>query len=188
MSMIVFSCNSHQTSYPESKTEHIRQADTTGWPARFGLGRPASAAGIAAMDIDVSPDGTGLPPGEGKAEAGKTVYMNRCVACHGTETTPGDAKLLGPVLISNNPGKAKTIGNYWPYATTLFDYVRRAMPYNEPGTLSDEEVYQVTAFLLAAAKVIRQQDVLNAQTLPNIKMPARERFVPDDRKGGPEVR
>lgn len=163
-------------------------ADTFGWPASFGLGRLASAAEIAAMDIDVRPDGVGLPPGDGNALAGKTVYMTKCVACHGTETTPGDEKLLGPVLISNNPGKIKTIGNYWPYATTLFDYVRRAMPYNEPGTLSNEEVYQVTAFLLSANKVIKEQEVLNAQTLPRIKMPAQQRFIPDDRRGGAEIR
>ncbi|WP_207512967.1 c-type cytochrome [Longitalea luteola] len=189
MSVIVLSCNIEQTVQPQTTEGISREADTTGWPASFGLGRPASAAAIAAMDIDVRPDGVGLPAGEGNAIMGKAVYMAKCVACHGTETTPGDAKLLGPVLISSHPGKkAKTIGNYWPYATTLFDYVRRAMPYNEPGTLTNEEVYQVTAFLLAANKVIDEQQLVNAQTLPNIRMPAQQRFVPDDRKGGPEIR
>ncbi|OQP43202.1 sulfite oxidase [Niastella yeongjuensis] len=162
--------------------------DSANWPASFGLGRPASSSDIAKMDLDVRPDGKGLPVGEGNAIAGKAIYLTKCVACHGTDTTSGDAKLLGPVLISTKPGKGKTIGNYWPYATTLFDYVRRAMPYNEPGSLTNEEVYQVTAFLLQANKIIGEQDVMNAKTLPKLVMPAQKRFIPDDRKGGPEVR
>jgi mono/diheme cytochrome c family protein len=188
--VFLMSCNSKHGPRPEVANDSSgRKADTTGWPASFRLGRPASVAEIEKIDLDVRPDGQGLPAGEGTAIAGKTIYMAKCVACHGTETTPGDTKLLGPVLISNNPGKKdKTIGNYWPYATTLFDYVRRAMPYNEPGTLTNEEVYQVTAFLLAANKVIEEKKVLNAQTLPAIVMPAQHRFVIDDRRGGPEVR
>jgi len=188
--IFVLSCNSNQPPYPVATNEiSSRNADTTGWPARFGFGRLASAAEISKIDIDVRPDGLGLPAGEGNAIAGKTVYTTKCVACHGTETTPAETKLPGPALISNQSGKKdKTIGNYWPYATTLFDYVRRAMPYNEPGTLTNEEVYQVTAFLLAANKVIREQDAMNAQTLPKVVMPALQRFIPDDRRGGPEVR
>ena len=188
--LFVLSCNSNKTPYPVATNEiSSRGADTTGWPARFGFGRLASAAEISKLDIDVRPDGLGLPAGEGNAIAGKALYLIKCGACHGTETTPVETKLPGPALISKNADKKdKTIGNYWPYATTLFDYVRRAMPYNEPGTLTNEEVYQVTAFLLAANKVIRQQDAMNAQTLPKVVMPSLQRFVPDDRRGGPEVR
>jgi hypothetical protein len=188
--VIFLSYSCHHSPHPVVTNESIsRNTDTTGWPASFGLGRPVSVAEIARIDIDVRPDGLGLPAGEGNAIAGKKVYTAKCVACHGTETTPADAKLLGPVLISyHSEKKEKTIGNYWPYSTTLFDYVRRAMPYNEPGTLTNEEVYQVTAFLLAANKVIGEQDVVDSQTLPGIVMPAQKRFVPDDRRGGPEVR
>lgn len=188
--VFIMACN--HNSGPSPKVENIsssRNADTTGWPASFALGRPASAVEIEKLDIDVRPDGVGLPAGEGTAIAGKTIYMTKCVACHGTDTTSGDAKLLGPVLISEHPGKKnKTIGNYWPYATTLFDYVRRAMPYTEPGSLTNEDVYHLTAFLLAANKVIKEGDVINAQTLPKIVMPAQHRFIDDDRRGGPEIR
>jgi S-disulfanyl-L-cysteine oxidoreductase SoxD len=189
MGVIVLSCNSNQTPYPVVTSTGSRDADTTGWPDRFGFGRLASTAEISKIDLDVRPDGLGLPAGEGNAIAGKAVYMTKCVACHGTEATPAEAKLLGPALISSLSGKKdKTIGNYWPYATTLFDYVRRAMPYNEPGTLTNEEVYRVTAFMLAANKIIREQDAMNAQSLPKIVMPAQQRFIPDDRRGGQEVR
>lgn len=192
MLVIMMSCNDNRSSRPEDvivNESSGRKADISGWPASFKLGRPASAADIKKIDIDIRPDGLGLPAGEGNALAGKTIYMTKCVACHGTDTTSGDAKLLGPVLISENPGKkSKTIGNYWPYATTLFDYVRRAMPYTEPGSLTNAEVYHLTAFLLAANKVIKEGDVMNAKTLPKVVMPAQHRFVDDDRRGGPEVR
>jgi cytochrome c len=161
-------------------------ADTTGWPASFGFGRAATPQEITAMDISIRPDGRGLPPGSGTAAAGKTIYAIKCAACHGKTGTEGPyARLIAPM---GDTTKAKTIGNYWPYATTIFDYTRRAMPYNAPGSLSDAEVYSLTAFLLAANKIIDSSTVVDAQSLPLVKMPAHDLYVPDDRRGGPEVR
>jgi hypothetical protein len=107
-------------------------------------------------------------------------------ACHGRTGVEGPfARLVGPM---GDTTKAKTIGNYWPYATTLFDYTRRAMPWNAPGSLSANEVYSLTAFLLQANRIIDSNTVLTAANLPKVIMPARQFFVPDDRKGGPEIK
>ena len=160
--------------------------DTTAWPASFGFGRPATPAAIAALDISIQPDGKGLPAGSGNTPTGKAIYLMKCAACHGKTGVEGPAaRLVGPM---GDTTKAKTIGNYWPYATTLFDYTRRAMPYNAPGSLSADEVYSLTAFLLCANRVIDSNTVMTAKNLPNVVMPARQFFVPDDRKGGPEIR
>ncbi|MBE7170806.1 MAG: cytochrome c [Williamsia sp.] len=159
---------------------------TSGWPARFGWGKPATDAEISALDIDVRPDGKGLPAGVGNAVEGKTVYLQKCAACHGLSGREGpQAQLVGSV---DDTTKAKTIGNYWPYATTVFDYIRRTMPYNTPGSLTNEEVYNLTAFLLSANKIIDSTTRLDAATLPGVHMPAQKNFVPDDRHGGPEIR
>lgn len=165
--------------------------DTVKWPAKFGFGRTATVEEIAAWDIDVRPDGKGLPPGQGNPAAGKAIYALKCAACHGAGGTeqPG-VKLPAPALVSDTLAKSKpkSIGNYWPYATTLFDYMRRTMPYNLPGSLTDNEVYSLTAYLLSANKIIKQETVLNAQNLPKIVMPAKRLFIIDDRKGGPEIK
>jgi mono/diheme cytochrome c family protein len=165
--------------------------DSAQWPATFGFGRTATADEIAKWNISVSPDGKGLPPGTGDAIKGAAIYNLKCAACHGAggKETPG-VKLPAPALVSDTiaNSKPKTIGNYWPYATTLFDYVRRAMPYNLPGSLSDNEVYSVTAYLLSANKIIQADVVLNAQSLPKVIMPAKKLFIVYDRKGGPEVK
>jgi len=163
--------------------------DTTNWPASFGFGRAATPQEITAMDISIRPDGRGLPPGSGTAGEGKAIYAVKCAACHGKTGTEGPyARLVGPMGDTGDTTRAKTIGNYWPYATTIFDYTRRAMPYNAPGSLSAVEVYSLTAFLLAANKIIDSSAVVDAQSLPRVKMPAHDLFVPDDRHGGPEVR
>jgi mono/diheme cytochrome c family protein len=165
--------------------------DTTKWPATFGFGRTATADEIAKWNISIRPDGKGLPAGEGNATKGAAIYTLKCAACHGAggKEIPG-VKLPAPALVSDTipKSKPKTIGNYWPYATTLFDYVRRAMPYNLPGSLTDNEVYSLTAYLLSANKIIQPDAVLNAQNLPKIIMPAKKLFIVDDRKGGPEVK
>ena len=165
-------------------------ADTTQWPASFGFGKPATQQQITAWDIDVRSDGLGLPVGSGTVAQGRIVYNTKCFACHGSieKPLPPGAKLPAPVLVSDSASKVKAIGNYWPYASTVFDYIRRSMPYNLPGSLTDNEVYSVTAYLLNANKIIKADAVLDAKSLPQIVMPAQKLFINDDRHGGPEVR
>jgi cytochrome c len=147
-----------------------------GYRGPFGLGRVPSQAEIAAKDIAIGPDGEGLPSGRATVAAGEQVYLAKCARCHGATGTEGpNDRLVGGTL------PVKTIGSYWPYATTIFDYVRRAMPFDQPGVLTDEEVYAVTAWLLFKNQIIPADQVIDAATLPQIKMPNREGFVPDPR-------
>lgn len=156
-------------------------------PARFGIGRPATPQEIARLDIDVMPDGTGLPPGRGTPAEGAAIYASKCAACHGKTGREGPNDVLvgreprEGFPFAQNPRLAHTIGNYWPYATTVFDYVRRAMPPMAPGSLTDDEVYALTAFLLNANELVANDAVVDRSTLPAVKMPAREHFVPDTR-------
>jgi len=157
-------------------------------PKHFGFGKTAGVAKIKALDIDVRPDGRGLPAGSGNSKRGLLIYTAKCQSCHGNGEKV-DYKLPGEALFVNQPTeKTKTIGTYWPYATTIFDYVRRAMPYNAPGSLSDQEVYHLTAYLLSANKIISADAVINEHTLPKIVMPAKKNYVDDDREGGAEIR
>src|SRR5262245_36484340 len=142
------------------------------------LGRPATPAEVAAWDISIPPDGTGLPPGSGTPEQGAVVYAQKCQACHGEKGAgqPNDRLVGGQgTLASQSP--VRTIGSYWPYATTVFDYVRRAMPYTQSQSLTNDEVYAVTAYLLHLNGIIGAQDPINAQTLPQVKMPNRDNFI-----------
>ena len=158
------------------------------WPDRFGFGAEASEARIALWDIDVKPDGEGLPPGSGTVEEGEIVYRAECVACHGATGTEGpNDQLVGTAPWERWP-RGRAIGNYWPYATTLFDYLRKAMPQTTPGTLTHDETYAVIAYLLYLNEIVDETAVMNARTLPAVTMPAQDRFVPDDRVGGPTVR
>lgn len=170
----------------------LKGRDTTGWPVSFAFGRLATPAEITAWDIDVKPDGKGLPAGTGATAAGRIVYITKCAACHGaTGEEIANVKLPAPALVSDTTFKGRksnTLGNYWPYATTIFDYVRRTMPYNMPGSLTNNEVYSVTAYLLSANKIIAPGLVLNAQNLPKVVMPAQKLFIMDDRNGGDEVK
>jgi cytochrome c len=156
-----------------------------GYGGPYGFGGAATEQAIAAVDIDAMPDGRGLPPGSGNYAQGREVYMAQCAVCHGAqlEGIPdmGGDKLIGGrgSLASGSP--VKTVESYWPYATTLFDYVKRAMPLVAPGSLSDDEVYAVSAFILAEAGVIGQDQVIDAATLPEVVMPNRDGFVPDPR-------
>lgn len=141
------------------------------------LGRPAPPQEIAAADINVFPDGSGLPPGKGTAAEGKPIYDAQCISCHGPKGSGGTAGELagGTGLTGLHPDK--TIGTYWPYATTIFDFVRRSMPLNAPRSLSNDQVYAVTAYLLHINGIIGEQAEVNAKTLPEVKMPNREGFV-----------
>jgi S-disulfanyl-L-cysteine oxidoreductase SoxD len=155
-------------------------------PERFGFGRRATQREIDSLNISITPDGKGLPSGAGTTGLGKVIYQEKCAACHGPTGTEVSNNRL--VAAYGDTVKAKTIGNYWPYATTVFDYIRRAMPYNAPGSLTNEEVYSLTAFLLWRNKIIDSAVVINAHSLPAVVMPARVHYVDDDRRGGNEVR
>lgn len=153
---------------------------------RFGFGRAATEKEIAALNISIRPDGRGLPAGSGTAAKGRVIYLQKCASCHGRAGIEGpQPRLVAPM---GDTTKAKAVGNYWPYATTIFDYTRRAMPYNAPGSLSAEEVYSLTAWMLHANKIIDSARVIDAVSLPRIVMPAKKLFVRDDRRGGREIR
>jgi cytochrome c len=141
------------------------------------LGRPATPAEIAAQDINVFPDGSGLPPGRGTVAEGKAVYASQCAACHGPKGVGGSAGELAGGGSLTGPHPDQNIGTYWPYATTIFDFVRRSMPLNAPRSLSDNQVYAVTAYLLNINGIIGDSAEMNAKTLAAVKMPNREGFV-----------
>ncbi len=153
---------------------------------RYGLGRSIAEADVASWNIDVRPDGAGLPPGRGTVAQGKEVYLAKCSACHGEngEGSPMDRLVGGAgTLASDKP--VKTVGSYWPYATTLFDYVRRTMPFTDPQGLSADETYAVTAYVLFLNGIVQESTALDARTLPAVTMPNRRGFLPDAR---PDVR
>ena len=145
-----------------------------------GLGQAISPGDLASWDISVGPDGTGLPPGRGTAAQGEVVYASKCESCHGGQGAgrPNDALVGGVGTLASDRPAVKTVGSYWPYATTLFDYVRRAMPWAETKSLSSDEVYAVSAYILHLNGVIGAADVLDAQSLPQVKMPNRDGFIP----------
>ena len=129
------------------------------------------------MDVSIGPDGAGLPPGSGTPKQGAEVYATKCVACHGAEGANGiNDRLVGGQGTLTSATPVKTIGSYWPYATTVFDYVRRAMPYPAPHSLSDAEAYAVTAYLLHLNGIIGADDLMDATSLPKVKMPNRGGF------------
>ncbi len=164
-------------------------------PTRFGFGEPASTALIDSLDIDVQPDGNGLPPGHGTVAQGAAVFALHCASCHGPTGLNGPERPLVTEPKDRIPGFPfgqlryyfPTVGNYWPYAPTLFSYMRKAMPQDGPGSLDSDQVYAVVAYLLWRNGIIDRDSVMNAGTLPRVVMPARGRFVVDPRRGGPEV-
>jgi cytochrome c len=158
-------------------------------PERFSFGSPADPSLVAAWDIDVRPDGTGLPPGSGTVQQGQRVFQQRCASCHGATGEGGAAgRLVGRAEWTDGPPNPKTVGSYWPYATTLYDYTVRAMPQDRPGSLTADETYAVIAYILNLNEIVPADAVMNATTLPAVVMPAKDKFVVDNRTGGPVVR
>jgi cytochrome c553 len=142
------------------------------------FGKPISPAEIAAWDISIMPDGSGLPPGSGTPGDGSRIYVAKCAMCHGPDGKGGlAAALVGGNPLTSGIDTTKTIANFWPYATTLFDYTRRAMPWPKPRTLTNDEVYALTAYVLALNKLIGENDIMNADTLPKVRMPNRDGFI-----------
>lgn len=167
--------------WAEDTTERLERTHS------YGIGQPATNKEIHAWDIDVVPTGEGLPPGRGTVKEGSVVFAARCAACHGPTGQEGPMdRLVGGAgtLASQKP--VKTIGSYWPYATTLYDYVHRAMPFPAPQSLAPDEIYSVVAWLLYRNGIIPEDFVLDAQSLPRISMPNRQGFVPDPRPDVPK--
>jgi hypothetical protein len=153
-----------------------------------GWGRTATAEEVKQRDITTLPNGRGLPEGKGTAAEGEAVYRDRCASCHGPGgegNLPQGPQLVGGIgsLASDNP--VRTVGSFWPYATSVWDYIHRAMPLNLPGSLSADETYAVTAFLLYRNKIIEANTVMSRDSLPKVRMPNRDGFIPD---GRPDIR
>ena len=157
-------------------------ASTTAPTRGPNLGATPSAAMLAAMDISIPPSGAGLPAGGADARAGGKVYAAKCASCHGPkgEGKPADRLVGGIGTLAKE--RIRTVGSYWPYATTLFDYTRRAMPTTQPMSLSNEEAYGVTAYLLFLNGIVKEDDVMNAQSLPQVRMPNRDGFIDYSKK------
>jgi len=144
-----------------------------------GLGKPITEADIKNWDIAILPDGSNLPPGSGTPAQGAALYTQQCLGCHGEDGKGGlgGGPLAGGAPLTNGIETPKTIGNYYPYATTIFDYIRRGMPFQAPRSLTDEQVYALTAYILSLNKLIGANDVIDAKTLPQVKMPNRDNFI-----------
>ena len=158
---------------------------------KLGIGRKVTEDDVARENYTVLPDGKGLPEGRGTAAEGRGIYADQCASCHGENGEGKEGqypRLVGGVgsLASDQP--VKTVGSYWPYATTLFDFIRRAMPYDNPRTLSNDEVYALSAFILSLDGIIAEDEEMNGQTLSRVEMPNRHGFVADPRPDvGPQA-
>ena len=162
-----------------------RGAQVAPQAGRYGLGRPAEPAEIAALDIDVMPDGAGAPEGRGSYDEGQAVYAARCATCHGADLQ-GGANFGAPRLIGgrgtlDGETPVRTVESYWPHASTLFDYIHRAMPFSAPGSLTDDEVYAVTAYILGRAGIVAEGATLSADRFEAIEMPNEDGFTGDPR-------
>ena len=149
----------------------------------YGLGHPATPEEIRAKDISVNPTGAGLPHGHGSAVEGRALYNAKCASCHGDK---GQGNNIYPALVGGQatlegPKPVRTVGSYWPYATTVWDYIHRSMPYQTPGTLNSDDTYAVTAYILYLNGILKEKEELNEHTLSKVRMPNRNGFVPDPR-------
>jgi S-disulfanyl-L-cysteine oxidoreductase SoxD len=188
--VVIFSCSKQHKEVANNDQSDL---DTLNWPSSFQIGRPATLTEIAAIDIDVRPDGKGLPSGSGTVPLGRKIYAQKCGLCHGKSGVGGPFNPLvtkpgSDIIQRSSERKVRTVGNYWPYATTLYDYINRAMPYTSPGSLTPDEVYSLTAYLLHANGFVDSVAIMNSESLPKVILPARNLFVTDDRKGGHEVK
>jgi S-disulfanyl-L-cysteine oxidoreductase SoxD len=158
----------------------LTAASTAAFAQAPQFGQPISPADLAPWDIEITPSGAGLPPGRGTVAQGEAVYAAKCQACHGEKGAgqPNDRLVGGQGTLAPDKAPVKTIGSYWPYATTLFDYVRRAMPWPAPKSLTNDEVYAVSAYLLNLNGIIGPNDVMDAQSLPKVAMPNKDGFIP----------
>jgi hypothetical protein len=152
--------------------------DATASTQVYRMGRPARDSEIAAWDIDIMPDGHGLPMGSGTAREGALIYAQQCASCHG----PKGEGVPPYLALSVTETSWRALGSYWPYATTVFDYVRRTMPFDTPGSLSNDEVYALTAFLLHLSDIVPVDDVIDATNLAQVVMPNANGFILDDRE------
>ena len=149
---------------------------------KYGVGRAPTGDEVRQWSISVSPDGKGLPEGHGAAADGKEAFANRCARCHGPKVEGKDSvAIAGGQGTLKNPKPLRTVGSFWPYATTIFDYISRAMPFDKPGTLSADQAYSLTAYVLFLNGLAQENDVIDARTLPKIRMPNRDGFVKDPR-------
>lgn len=191
LSALLSACTNDSAGSPDTHA-----ASTPAPPATYALGHAIDSAQLTLIDVDVDPTGASLPAGSGNATKGLAVYVSKCAMCHGAKGEglpaatgrPASPKLVGRepregFPFGRDPKLVKTVGNYWPYATTVYDYVHRAMPISAPGTLTPDETYAVVAWLLAENEIIPRDAEMNATTLPRVKMPAAGRFVADDRSG-----
>jgi len=146
----------------------------------LNLSQPVTETDLAPWDISILPDGQGLPAGRGTATQGEMIYIEKCQSCHGAKGAggPNDILVGGHETIASDKPAVKTVGSYWPYATTLFDYVRRAMPWQMPKSMSDDEVYAVSAYILHLNGIIGPNEVMDRESLPKVRMPNRDGFKP----------
>jgi mono/diheme cytochrome c family protein len=180
---------------PPAPAETVPTAKTAELPESFGLGKPATAEQIAALDVEVSASWAGLPAGRGSVDEGKKLYAQKCAACHAPDAKGGEG-WIGPKLVATEPLSGfekdwktpKSIGNWWPHASTLWDYVHRSMPQTAPGSLTADETYALVAYLLAENKAVPGDFVADPESLKAVKMPTQVRFVPDDREKTAEFR
>ena len=153
---------------------------------KYGVGRAPTADEVRQWSISVAPDGTGLPQGSGTAAAGRRIFADRCARCHGAEGRGGDSgALVGGRGTLNSSKPLRTVGSYWPFATSVWDYVNRAMPFDRPGTLKPGEVYALTAYLLFLNGIVPENATVDSRSLPRVQMPNRNGFVRDPRPDVP---